>query len=113
MPKRSSFRYPLNFILKITGHDVWDNANDLSNTENSFRVRRIALVPGVQYYSNVIAYGFSGIHTTESSDGFKTDNNRPTAGVVYDGIGKTHVHLLLKLCDTLIVDKLFQIQLIL
>ncbi|XP_078322971.1 uncharacterized protein LOC111122905 [Crassostrea virginica] len=69
------------------GHDIWDNDHGLSNTETSFRVRRIALAPDVQYYSNVIAYGFSGIHNTESSDGFKTDNNQPVVGVVYDGIG--------------------------
>ncbi|XP_065943774.1 uncharacterized protein [Magallana gigas] len=69
------------------GHDVWDNEKDLGNTETSIRVRRISLAPDVKYFSNVIAYGFSGIHHTESSDGFKTDNSKPSAGVIYDGIG--------------------------
>lgn len=73
---------------QFSGHDIWDNEKDLSNTETSIRVRRISLAPDVQYFSNVIAYGFSGIHHTESSDGFRTDNNKPSAGVVYDGIGK-------------------------
>lgn len=69
------------------GYDVWDAGKDLSNIETSFLVRRISLALDVQYFSNVIAYGFSGIHHTESSDGFKMDNSKPSAGVIYDGIG--------------------------
>ncbi|XP_056015772.1 uncharacterized protein LOC125675332 [Ostrea edulis] len=69
------------------GHDVWDSGEDLPNTETTYLVHRLSLSPGVQYYTNVIAYGFSGIHHTESSDGFKIDNVKPRAGIVFDGIG--------------------------
>ncbi|XP_052707847.1 uncharacterized protein LOC128183063 isoform X2 [Crassostrea angulata] len=69
------------------GHDVWDSGEDLPNTETTYLVRSVSLVPGVRYFVNVIAYGFSGIHHTESSDGFVIDNTRPKAGVVFDGIG--------------------------
>lgn len=74
------------FIFSI-GHDVWDSGEDLPNTETTYLVRSLSLLPGVRYFVNVIAYGFSGIHHTESSDGFVIDNTRPIAGVVFDGIG--------------------------
>ncbi|XP_061193435.1 uncharacterized protein LOC133201664 [Saccostrea echinata] len=69
------------------GHDIWDSNEELQNTVTTYHILRILLSPGVQYFSNVIAYGFSGIHHTESSDGFRTDDVRPRAGIVYDGIG--------------------------
>lgn len=81
-------RRNLDYLFIYLGYDIWDSGKDLSNIETSFLVRRISLAPDVKYFSNVIAYGFSGIHHTESSDGFRTDNNKPSAGVVYDGIGK-------------------------
>ncbi|XP_062606252.1 uncharacterized protein LOC134268062, partial [Saccostrea cucullata] len=69
------------------GHDTWNSHDDLPNTETTYLVRRLSLSPGVQYYTNVIAYGFSGIHHTETSDGFKIDFDQPKAGIVYDGTG--------------------------
>ncbi|XP_062616047.1 uncharacterized protein LOC134277752 [Saccostrea cucullata] len=69
------------------GHDIWEGSKTLQNTQTSYRVRRISLIPGVQYFSNVIAYGLYGIHHTEVSDGFMVDNVKPTAGTVFDGIG--------------------------
>nr|XP_034332757.1 uncharacterized protein LOC105327902 isoform X2 [Crassostrea gigas] len=69
------------------GHDVWDSGEDLPNTETTYLVRSVSLIPRVRYFVNVIAYGFSGIHHTESSDGFVIDNTKPKAGVVFDGIG--------------------------
>uniref|UniRef100_K1RER5 Uncharacterized protein n=1 Tax=Magallana gigas TaxID=29159 RepID=K1RER5_MAGGI len=79
----------LNFVVFTTnpGHDVWDSGEDLPNTETTYLVRSLLLLHGVRYFVNVIAYGFSGIHHTESSDGFVIDNTRPIAGVVFDGIG--------------------------
>ncbi|XP_061176007.1 uncharacterized protein LOC133184958 [Saccostrea echinata] len=69
------------------GYGVWDSGEDLSNTETTYLVRRLSLSPGVQYFTNVIVYGFSGIHRTESSDGFLIDNDKPRLGIVLDGIG--------------------------
>lgn len=77
----------IDYLFIYLGYDIWDSGKDLSNIATSFLVRRISLAPDVQYFSNVIAYGFSGIHHTESSDGFKMDNSKPSAGVIYDGIG--------------------------
>ncbi|XP_078321865.1 uncharacterized protein LOC111103999 isoform X3 [Crassostrea virginica] len=69
------------------GHDTWDSVDDLPNTVTTYLVRRLSLLPDVRYYVNVIAYGFSGIHHTESSDGFYVDNMKPNAGIVFDGTG--------------------------
>lgn len=62
--------------------------DDLPNTVTTYLVRRLSLLPDVRYYVNVIAYGFSGIHNTESSDGFYVDNMKSKAGIVFDGTGK-------------------------
>lgn len=45
------------------------------------------MLPGVRYYSNVVAYTFSGLQTTVSSDGIMIDNSPPVTGVVDDGLG--------------------------
>lgn len=37
------------------------------------------------FYSNIVAYGYSGLHHTETSDGFKMDASTPSTGMVYDG----------------------------
>ena len=49
---------------------------------------RLNLLPGIQYYVNIIAYSYGGLHTTVSSDGFMIDHLVPVSGMVYDGIGK-------------------------
>nr|XP_034314147.1 uncharacterized protein LOC105348718 isoform X1 [Crassostrea gigas] len=70
------------------GHDIMDIGEDLPGTQTSFDVMRSSvLLPGITYYSNVLAYGFSDIHHTESSDGFKPDKYKPVEGIVFDGIG--------------------------
>lgn len=48
---------------------------------------------GVRYYSNIITYTHSGIHRTESSDGFVLDSDPPIKGVVYDGPGDFNFYL--------------------
>ncbi|XP_055997828.1 uncharacterized protein LOC125647098 [Ostrea edulis] len=70
------------------GHDIMDTGEDLKGTQTSFDIMRSAdLLSGITYYSNVRAYGFSDIHHTESSDGFKPDKTKPMKGIVFDGIG--------------------------
>ncbi|XP_078334035.1 uncharacterized protein LOC111124258 [Crassostrea virginica] len=70
------------------GHDVMDINEDLPGSRTSYDIMRSSvLLPGITYYSNVLAYGFSDIHHTESSDGFKPDKHKPTGGIVFDGIG--------------------------
>lgn len=72
----------------MIGHDIMDIGEDLPGTQTSFDVMRSSvLLPGITYYSNVLAYGFSDIHHTESSDGFKPDKYKPVEGIVFDGIG--------------------------
>ena len=75
------------FLNLFLGHDTWDSVDDLPNTVTTYLVRRLSLLPDVRYYVNVIAYGFSGIHHTESSDGFYVDNMKPKAGSIFDGTG--------------------------
>ncbi|KAK3099944.1 hypothetical protein FSP39_012240 [Pinctada imbricata] len=69
------------------GHDAYDAALDLSRNFDFFEVKRTYTTAGVKYYSNVVGYGVSGIHHTESSDGFIGDIVKPKAGIVYDGTG--------------------------
>jgi hypothetical protein len=64
---------------------------DQPGSATSCDVRRVKLIEGVTYYSNIIAYGFSGLHHTETSDGFKTDKSTPVTGFVFDGNGVTDV----------------------
>ena len=63
----------------------------------TYLVRRLSLLPDVRYYVNVIAYGFSGIHHTESSDEFYVDNMKPNAGIVFDGTGTVLPLLILEI----------------
>ena len=65
----------------------------MPNIETTYLVQGVSFLQGVRYYVNVIAYGFSGIHHTESSDGFIIDNMKPRAGVVFDGIGIIYFYL--------------------
>ncbi|KAK3101903.1 hypothetical protein FSP39_007221, partial [Pinctada imbricata] len=69
------------------GKDIYDANKDLPGSQYTNEVKRSTLKPGTKYYSNVIAYGLSGIHHTESSDGFTPDKVKPMAGIVYDGVG--------------------------
>ena len=80
-------------MLDFKGHELWDNDEDMPNTETTYLVQGVSFLPGVRYYVNVIAYGLSGIHHTESSDGFIIDNMKPRAGVVFDGIGIFNFYL--------------------
>ncbi|XP_062576068.1 uncharacterized protein LOC134237945 [Saccostrea cucullata] len=68
------------------GHAVWET-EDLPNTETTYMISGLSLPSGIQYFTNVIVYGFSGVHHTESSDGFIIDDDKPGSGVVWDGIG--------------------------
>nr|XP_034301655.1 uncharacterized protein LOC105322112 [Crassostrea gigas] len=67
------------------GHDVWDSTLDQPGSATSFDITRATLVEGVTFYSNIVAYGYSGLHHTETSDGFKMDASTPSTGMVYDG----------------------------
>ncbi|KAK3103765.1 hypothetical protein FSP39_021725 [Pinctada imbricata] len=68
-------------------HDAFDAGSALPAASTSIEIKRSSeLNPSVKYYSNVIGYGRSGMHHTESSDGFRPDKNIPQAGIVYDGI---------------------------
>ena len=65
----------------------------MPNTETTYLLLGVSFLPGIRYYVNVIAFGFSGIHHTESSDGFIIDNMKPRTGVVFDGIGIIYFYL--------------------
>lgn len=60
----------------------------LGGSISHYDVVRHRIVPGKKYFTNVVGYGHSGLHTTASSDGFIFDNTMPDIGSVYDGIGK-------------------------
>ncbi|CAG2247187.1 unnamed protein product [Mytilus edulis] len=75
------------------GYDIRTIHKNIPGTATGYNMSRITLVPGVKYYSNVIAYNYAGAHTTSTSDGFIVDHVIPSAGIVYDGLGNTtHVH---------------------
>lgn len=69
------------------GHNIHSEATRLVSSDTSFNILTMDGRSGVRYYSNIIAYTHSGIHRTESSDGFVLDSDPPMKGVVYDGPG--------------------------
>ena len=74
-------------MFLIVGHDVHVVDIDLPGTMTSYNISRVLLTPGVLFYSNVVGYSLSGIHSTETSDGIMVDTVPPTSGTVFDGIG--------------------------
>ncbi|VDI80173.1 Hypothetical predicted protein [Mytilus galloprovincialis] len=69
------------------GYDEHIANIDLPGTVTTYNVSRIPLTPGIVFYSNVVAYSFSGIHSTATSDGITVDIVPPSAGSVKDGTG--------------------------
>ena len=53
----------------------------------SYNISRVPLTPGILFYSNVVGYSLSGIHSTETSDGIMVDSFPPTSGTLFDVIG--------------------------
>ncbi|XP_052082956.1 uncharacterized protein LOC127720416 [Mytilus californianus] len=70
------------------GHDIHKVDIDLPGAMTTVNISRVPLLPSVWYYSNVVGYSYAGQHVTLSSDGFTVDIDKPTTGVVNDGIGK-------------------------
>ncbi|CAG2212775.1 unnamed protein product [Mytilus edulis] len=69
------------------GHDFLILSDTLSGKTTHYNMTRLNYEVGVTYYVNVVAYSYSGVHMTATSDGFTIDHIKPTAGMVYDGIG--------------------------
>ncbi|XP_033751510.1 LOW QUALITY PROTEIN: uncharacterized protein LOC117335547 [Pecten maximus] len=69
------------------GDDVYKVAASFPGNTFSYNFTRYKLNTGIKYYTNVVSYSFSGLHHTESSDGFVIDNTVPVMGSVYDGTG--------------------------
>ena len=76
-----------NYHIYIAGQDVHVVDIDLPGTMTSYNISRVPLTPGILFYSNVVGYNLSGIHSTETSDGIMVDSVPPTSGTVFDGIG--------------------------
>ncbi|CAG2197001.1 unnamed protein product [Mytilus edulis] len=69
------------------GADLHKVNEDIDSSTSAVNISRLNMLPGVRYYSNVVAYTFSGLQTTVSSDGIMIDNSPPVTGVVDDGLG--------------------------
>ncbi|XP_063399976.1 uncharacterized protein LOC134684607 [Mytilus trossulus] len=69
------------------GHDFLILSDTLSGKTTHYNMTRLNYEVGVTYYVNVVAYSYSGVHMTATSDGFTIDHIQPTTGMVYDGIG--------------------------
>ncbi|CAC5386461.1 unnamed protein product [Mytilus coruscus] len=69
------------------GYDILTIPEVIAGSATGYNMSRINLIPGVRYYSNVIAYNYAGVHTTSTSDGFIVDHVDPSSGIVYDGLG--------------------------
>jgi hypothetical protein len=76
------------FIIIFLGYDILTIEDVIPGTAIGYNMSGIKLTPGVVHFSNVIAYNYAGAHTTTSSDGFTVDHIDPTAGIVYDGLGR-------------------------
>lgn len=81
--------------MHTLGHNIHSEVTRLGSSDTSFNILTMDGRGGVRYYSNVIAYTHSGIHRTESSDGFVLDSDPPIKGVVYDGPGDVNYLFLL------------------
>lgn len=81
--------------MHTLGHNIHSEATRLGSSDTSFNILTMDGRSGVRYYSNIIAYTHSGIHRTESSDGFVLDSDPPIKGVVYDGPGDVNYLFLL------------------
>ncbi|CAC5375030.1 unnamed protein product [Mytilus coruscus] len=60
---------------------------DIDSSLDAVNISRLTMSPGIVYYSNVVAYTFSGLQTVVSSDGIMVDSSSPISGIVYDGLG--------------------------
>ncbi|XP_076075248.1 uncharacterized protein LOC143046131 isoform X2 [Mytilus galloprovincialis] len=69
------------------GADLHKVNLDIDSSVNAVNISRLTMSPGIVYYSNVVAYTFSGLQTVVSSDGIMVDSNSPIFGIVYDGLG--------------------------
>lgn len=74
--------------MTLLGHDFLILSDMLSGTTTQYNMSRLSYEIGVTYYINIVAYSYSGVHMTATSDGFTVDHLKPTSGMVYDGIGK-------------------------
>ena len=85
--------YQLYKLLNCTfiGHDVHVVDVNLPGTMTLYNISRVPLIPGILFYSNVVGYSLSGIHSTETSDGIIVDSVPPSSGTVFDGIGNYFV----------------------
>jgi hypothetical protein len=83
----SEIKRKVTYHIYIVGHDVHVVDIDLPGTMTSYNISRVPLTPGILFYSNVVGYSLSGIHSTETSDGIIVDSVPPTSGTVFDGIG--------------------------
>ncbi|VDH98686.1 Hypothetical predicted protein, partial [Mytilus galloprovincialis] len=73
------------------GHDMHKVEMDIPGSVSSVNISRVPLLPGVWYYSNVVGYSYAGQHVTLSSDGFTVDIDKPSIGIVNDGIGHREI----------------------
>ncbi|XP_069132408.1 uncharacterized protein [Argopecten irradians] len=80
-------KYDIYISLLPGGHGVFENRVSLSAEMTSYNITWGRFRSQVKYYTNVIGYGRSGIHSTAVSDGFMFDTEQPISGVVADGIG--------------------------
>ncbi|CAC5375361.1 unnamed protein product [Mytilus coruscus] len=69
------------------GADLHKVNEDIDSSVSALNISRLNMIPGVRYYSNVVAYTFSGLQTSVCSDGIMVDSNPPVTGVIYDGLG--------------------------
>ncbi|KAJ8299760.1 hypothetical protein KUTeg_023820 [Tegillarca granosa] len=87
----SSYKAIRHFGLYLStypgGHDAYEVEDGVPFPATFYDIKRYRLTPGRKYYSNIMAYSYSGLFTTETSDGFILDDSNPTVGIVHDGIG--------------------------
>ncbi|CAG2198380.1 unnamed protein product [Mytilus edulis] len=74
------------------GADLHKIDLDIESSVNAVNISRLTMVPGVRYFSNVIARSYSGLQTVAYSDGIMVDSSPPVSGVIYNGLGLHNIN---------------------
>lgn len=72
----------------VVGADLHKVDLDIESSVYAVNISRLTMVPGVRYFSNVIARSYSGLQTVAYSDGIMVDSSPPVSGVIYNGLGQ-------------------------
>ena len=76
--------------ILLSGHDIYTSNGDIPPHTTKYNLTGLYPDTDTRFYANVVAYNQAGLHTVATSDGCEIDDDKPVAGVVYDGKGMSY-----------------------